>query len=80
MPWQVEFVQQHINALSGLGKLKLTFDWNMMGIKGSPDQLVGALEDHFHAAGVSMFATANLQTVEIKIELTVFYLDVEAVM
>jgi hypothetical protein len=77
---QVEFVQQHINALSGLRKLKLTFDWSMMGIKGSPDQLVAALEDRFDASGVSMFATADLQTVEIKMELTVFYLDVQAAM
>ena len=79
-PWQVEFVQQHINTLSGLRKLILTFDWNMMGIKESPDQLVAALEDRFDATGVSMFATANLQTVEIKIGQTVSYLDVQAVM
>jgi hypothetical protein len=55
-----EFVQQHINALSGLRTLKLRFDWDMLDIQGSPGPLMAALEDRFDASGVSIFATANL--------------------
>jgi len=52
----------------------------MMAIRGSPDLLMGALEDRFDDSGVSMFAMANLKTADITIELTVFSGDVEAVM
>lgn len=74
------FVQQHVKALSGLRRLKLSFDWNMMAIRGSPDLLMATLEKHFETSGVIMFAMANLQTVDFTINLTVFFRDVQAVL
>jgi hypothetical protein len=73
------FVQQHINTLSALRTLKLRFGWDMMDIQGSPGQLMAALEDRFDASGVSIFATANLQTIDVKIGVTVFHRDVQAI-
>lgn len=74
------FVQQHIKSMFSLRNLKLSFDWNLMVIEDSPDLLMAALEERFDASGVSMFAMANLQTVEITINLTVCFRDVQAVM
>ena len=73
-------VQQHITSMSSLRHLKPTLDWNMMAIRDSPDLLMGALEDRFNDSGIRMFAMANLKTVDITIELTVFSGDVEAFM
>lgn len=74
------FVQQHISALSGLRRLKLIFDVDMTDIRGAPDHLINALEECFDESGVSIFAMAQLQAVDVKMDLTVFYRDVEAVM
>lgn len=41
---------------------------------------MAALEDRFEASGVSIFAMANLQKIEIMVGLTVFFRDVKAVM
>jgi hypothetical protein len=74
------FVLQHVKALSGLRRLKLSFDWNMMHIRRSPDLLMAELEDHFETSHVDMFATGSLQTVDFTIDLTVFLHDVQAAM
>lgn len=73
-------VLQHVKALSGLKRLKLGFDWNMMAVRRSPDLLMAELEDHSESSHVSMFAGANLQTVDFNIDLTVFLHDVQAVL
>ena len=52
----------------------------MIAISHSPDLLMATLRDRFDASGVSMFAMANLQTVEIAIWLTVSLPDVQSVM
>jgi len=71
---------QHIKSMSGLRRLILSFDWSMIAISHSPDLLMATLRDRFDASDVSMFAMANLQTVEIAIWLTVSLPDVESVM
>jgi hypothetical protein len=73
-------VQQHIKVLSGLRRLKLSFDWNTNAIRHSPDLLMAAREDRFETSGVGLFAKARLQTVDFKIDLTVFLHDVQAVL
>lgn len=74
------FVPQHIKSLSGLKKLKLSLDWDMLATRNMPGLLMTALEDRFEKSDVRMFATANLQTVDFTIDLTVFFQDVEAVL
>jgi hypothetical protein len=74
------FVKQHITSMPGLRRLRLSFDWNMMSIRNSPDLLMAALEDRFENSGVSMFAMAKLRTVDFTIDLTVFSGDVQAVL
>jgi len=74
-------VLQDNKKLSGLRRLQLSFDWNIMWeTRGSPQFLMTALEDRFDASGVSMFAMGNFQTVEIAIDLTVHLQHVQAVM
>jgi hypothetical protein len=77
---QQEWLVQHIKSMSGLRRLILSFDWSMIAISHSPDLLMATLRDRFDASGVSMFAMANLQTVEIAIWLTVSLPDVQSVM
>lgn len=74
------FVQQHIKALSGLRRLKLSFDWNLTINREPPSILMDALEHRFDISGVGMFALAHLHTVDFTIDLTVFNHDVQAVM
>lgn len=74
------FVQQQTKSMSGLRNPKLSFDWNMMAIRHSPDLLLTTLEEHFDASGASLFAAAILQAVDITINLTVCFRDVQAVL
>jgi hypothetical protein len=74
------FVQQHINALSGLKRLVMGFSWNLLDIEGLPGLLMKTMEDRFGATGVSVFARTKLETVEMKINLTVSSRDLRAVM
>jgi hypothetical protein len=74
------FVQQHINALSGLKRLVMGFSWNLLDVQELPGLLMETMEDRFGATGVSVFARTNLETVEMKIYLTVSSRDLRAVM
>lgn len=74
------FVQQHVKALSGLKTLKVSFDWNMATDRESSDVLMDVLARRFDASGLGMLATANLQTVDITVDLTVFSPNMQAVM
>ena len=51
-----------------------------MAVGHSSELLMAALEDRFEASGVSIFAMAKLQIVEITIALTVYFRVVKAVM
>lgn len=73
------YVQLQTKSMSGLRRLKLSFDFNMMAIRDSPDLLMAALEERFDASGASLFVAVNLQAVDITINLTVFFRDVQAI-
>lgn len=75
-PSGCRFDQKDLEALSGLKRLKLGFDWNMKKIKELPDRLLEALEEQFDDSGASRLTTVNFQTVDITVELTVLYHDV----
>jgi hypothetical protein len=45
-------VQQHIKALSGLRRLKLSFDSDMMAIRNMPDLLMTTLEDRSEKSNI----------------------------
>jgi hypothetical protein len=78
---QQQWQQQQITSMSGLRRLKLSFDWKVVAaISHSPDLLIPALDDLFEASGLSIFAMAKLQTVDITIALTVYPCDVKTVM
>lgn len=77
---QQQWQRQQISAMSGLRRLKLSFDWKVMAVGHSSELLMAALEDRFEASGVSIFAMAKLQIVEITIALTVYFRVVKAVM
>ena len=59
---QQQWLQQQIASMSGLSRLELSFDWNVMAYSNSPGLLMAALEERFEASGVSMFAMANLNS------------------
>lgn len=77
---EYRFAQQDINGLPSLRQLKVDFDWDFTDIRGSPSSLLEALESRFNSSGMGMFVLSKLKTVEIKVELMVWHLDVEAVM
>ena len=78
--FQQQWLQQQIASMSGLRRLKLSFGWSMTINRESHSVLVNALERRFDNSGINMFALANLQKVDIMIDLTVFHHDVEVVM